>query len=508
MGYFLERAGRNYCILEAGDRPGTFFRTKPRHRQLISINKVYTGYDDPEVNLRWDWNSLLSDRDDLAFREYSRDYFPSADTLVDYLGDYAAKLELRIETGVRVVEIHREDWTGHARRRFVLEDDAGRSWTAERLIVATGISKPYVPPIPGIELAENYVDAPVDPEDYANQRVLVLGKGNSGFEMAESLIATTALVHVLSPSSIRFAWRTHHVGHLRALNNNFLDTYQLKCQNAVLDASVESIRRLGDGRLAVQVAYSHAEGEVEQIVYDRVINCTGFRFDDSIFGPGCRPEMVIDDRFPAQTASWESTNVPDLFFAGTLMQVRDYKASASSFIHGFRYNIRTLHHLLERRYHGVDLPSRQAEGTVEGLTRLALARFNRSSALWQQFGYLADVVVMDERGPVATARHFEELPVDWLHESELGRQPHLYTLSLEFGPTQHDPFAVERKPNPEDAAASAFLHPVVRHYRSGELVDTVHVLENLFGEWHEDEHHRQPLAEFFARHLESERAVA
>ena len=49
--------------LEKGERPGHFFETFPRHRMLISINKVYTGYDDPVINLRWDWNSLLT-RDD------------------------------------------------------------------------------------------------------------------------------------------------------------------------------------------------------------------------------------------------------------------------------------------------------------------------------------------------------------------------------------------------------------------------------------------------------------
>ena len=61
LGYFLERAGRNYLILEAGDGPGTFFKQFPRHRKLISINKIYNGYEDPELSLRCDWNSLLSD---------------------------------------------------------------------------------------------------------------------------------------------------------------------------------------------------------------------------------------------------------------------------------------------------------------------------------------------------------------------------------------------------------------------------------------------------------------
>src|SRR6267142_847174 len=58
LGYFLQKAGRNYVILEANRGPGSFFKTFPRHRTLISSNKVYTGFDDPELNLRFDWNSL------------------------------------------------------------------------------------------------------------------------------------------------------------------------------------------------------------------------------------------------------------------------------------------------------------------------------------------------------------------------------------------------------------------------------------------------------------------
>ena len=66
LGYFLDRAKRNYLILEA-NAPGHFFTTFPRHRKLISNNKVHTGFDDLELNLRWDWNSLLADDQRLLF---------------------------------------------------------------------------------------------------------------------------------------------------------------------------------------------------------------------------------------------------------------------------------------------------------------------------------------------------------------------------------------------------------------------------------------------------------
>lgn len=490
LGYFLDKAGRDYLILEAGDKPGTFFETFPRHRMLISSNKVYTGYDDPEVNLRFDWNSLLSDDESLRIKNYSREYFPPAEALLSYLKDYAERFDLAIEYGVRIENVAEN---GH----FVLTASDGRSWQGRRLIVATGVPKPYIPPIPGIELTENYVDVSVDPEDFANQRVLVIGKGNSGFETAENLIPTTALIHVASPEPVRLAWKTHFPGHLRAVNNNLLDTYQLKTQNAVLDGTIEAIRKNDGGGFEVHIHYSHAEEETEVLRYDRVITCTGFRFDDAIFDDTCRPALWHGNRLPEQTSAFESTTVPGLYFAGTLMQMRDYKKASTPFIHGFRYNIRALHRMLELRYHGAEWPSRPVPATPEGLLDAIFARINRTSALWQLFGFMGDAVVLSEDSD--EARFYEELPVDFIRDSDLSRNASYFVVTLEFGKVVGDPFNILRQPDPSKAQRSTFLHPVVRHYHGKEKVDEIHLLENLFGEWWDPELHVQPLLEFIVR---------
>ncbi|MGH3941580.1 MAG: NAD(P)-binding domain-containing protein [Pseudonocardiaceae bacterium] len=341
LGYFLQQAGRDYLILEAGPTAGTFFRTFPRHRQLISINKTHTGVADPEFNLRMDWNSLLGDDPDLLFTSYTERYFPHADDMVRYLGDFAAAMGLRVRYRTQVTEI-REDTDG----TFQVTAADGAEYRALRLIVATGPAKSYLPTIPGLETAERYGTVSVDPQDFTDQRVLIIGKGNSGFETAENLIETAAVIHVAGPGSIRMSWQSHFVGHLRAVNNNFLDTYQLKSQNALLDGNILRIERDPDG-YRVTVSFSRADEVTKDIRYDRVIVCTGFRFDHSVFAANCRPMLVINDRFPEQTSAWESVNIIGLYFAGTLMQVRDFKRSTSGFIHGFRYCIRALHRILD-----------------------------------------------------------------------------------------------------------------------------------------------------------------
>ncbi|TDD93340.1 pyridine nucleotide-disulfide oxidoreductase [Actinomadura rubrisoli] len=517
LGHFLERTGRRYLILEAGPAPGTFFRTFPRHRQLISINKKHTGTADPELNLRMDWNSLLSDDPSLLFTRYSDRYFPSADDMVRYLADFAAATDLKIAYGTRAVHVTRaaasaadgrsdRDRTGASGEGpFLVTDEHGRVHEADRLVVATGVGmRANMPPIPGIETADPYSTASTDPADYLNQRVLIIGKGNSAFETADNLVETAAVVHVAGPRSVRMAWRTHFVGHLRAVNNNFLDTYQLKSQNAVLDGEVRRIEREPGGGYRVTVAFVRANEVTKDIPYDRVIVCTGFRFDASAFADErCRPELTIGDRFPALTPAFESVNVPGLFFAGTLTQSRDFKRGTSGFIHGFRYGVRALHNILETRYHGAAWPGRDLPADPGALASAVIERVNRTSALWQQFGVLADAIVLDGRGG---ARYLEELPAD-LDEPPLGPSAggH-FRITLEYGPDHDktDPFDVTvgriAQSDAERADEGHYLHPVVRYHRPGAPPAVHHITENLENEWTSEEVHVEPLRAFLARH--------
>ena len=506
LAALLERAGRQYLVLEAGGSPGTFFAQYPRHRQLISINKPHTGSTDPEFNLRMDWNSLLSDDPALRFTKYSERYFPAADDLLRYLADFAAGTGARVRYDTRVTGVSRPEPDG----LFEVTAGVGESWQARRLVVATGLSLLNVPQIEGIETAERYDTVSVQPEDFLDQRVLIIGKGNSAFETADNLVETAAVIHVAGARSIQLAWRTHYVGHLRAVNNNFLDTYQLKSQNAILDGDIQRIERRGE-EYVVTFSFSRAGEVIKDLTYDRVIACTGFRFDASIFDDSCRPELVINDRFPAQTSAWESVNVPGLYIAGTLSQQRDFKKSTSGFIHGFRYGVRALQRILDQRYHETGWPFEKLETASEALTEAIIGRVNRTSALWQQFGVLADVITVPADGD-GYPRYHDEVPVSYFADGGLGEPAHAFVVTLEYGPDhdQVDPFDITvnriSQDNPGQAHDAAYLHPVVRYHRAGKLTATHHLAENLENEWNRPAVHQQPLTVFITRCLAADRA--
>jgi thioredoxin reductase len=516
----LRESGHTYAVLEAGGAPGTFFATYPRHRTLISINKPHTGTDDPELNLRMDWNSILSPDPELLFTRYSERYFPAADDLRRYLADYAAAGELRIHYNTRVERITRSAGDGESGElgEFTVEAADGSSWRARNVIVATGVGKPYVPPIPGIEHAEQYATMSVDPADFTDQRVLILGKGNSAFETADNLIEKAAVIHVAGPSSIRLAWQSHYVGHLRAVNNNFLDTYQLKSQNAILDGRVVEIAPRPEGGFLVRFAFSRADEVVKDMPYDRVLCCTGFRLDTSPFAEGSRPALAIDDRFAELSSAYESVNVPGLYFAGTLMQQRDFKKATTGFIHGFRYTVRALSRILDQRASGTPWPRTGVPASAEALAEAVVRRVNRTSALWQQFGVMADVLLVPDDG--GEAQYLEEVPLRYalnggLAESATGPATDglLAAVTLEYGPDHDkvDPFDISVRrvvqDRAEEAQDAAYLHPVIRVFRDGRLLAEHHLAENLENQWDGAASHRAPLIAFMDKVLDDLRAV-
>lgn len=480
MAYFFEKAGYDYLVLDRADHAASFFSHQPRHRILLSINKVHTGIEDEQINFRYDWNSLINDNQEHKFRDYSKKYFPHADDLVKYTNDFVDKFDLKVRYNTTVTRVSK-----NKENIFELTTQDGMMLSCKYLIVATGVPKGYMPEFEGSDLLETYDAMTIDPENYTNQRVLIVGKGNTAFEVADSLIEHAASIHLTSPRPLKLAWNSHHPGHLRAVNNNFLDTYLLKSQNGLLEAYVNHVRKSEDGKYLVSFKMTRAHGSELENAYDRVILCAGFAFDHSIFDESAKPMLCHEDRLPKMSASWESTNIENMFFAGTLMQSRDYKKTQSSFIHGFRFNVRAMFHILNERNHQQPWPSLQMACTSKEIGTHILERINRSASLWHQPRFMGDVIQLDTKNNTAT--YLAEVPTDFLKETDLSQHPDYLTISLEYGPDHPDfPFEFDRYADACNAHLNPQLHPIVRRFMGPKLVAEHHILEELEGRWHDD----------------------
>lgn len=243
-------------------------------------------------------------------------------------------------------------------------------------------------------------------------------------------------------------------------------------------------------------------GENETLNYDRVLNCTGFSFDSTVFDPACMPDVAHKGKFPAQKANFESVNIDNLFFMGVLSHCLDLKKTTSGFIHGFRYNTRLLFRLLEQRYFGQEFPNYEVECSIDGLITAMLRRANTSSGLWQQFGYLVDLITINS--DYKTCNYHEELSSHQVPQTNATQLKDYYTFTLEFNKVCGDPFNIQRAPDPNRAQESVFLHPVIRHYQKKSLINTVHLLEDLYTDWTHPTQHIAPLRKFlteqFATH--------
>ncbi|WDZ83152.1 NAD(P)-binding domain-containing protein [Micromonospora cathayae] len=490
LSYYLQQAGSEYLTIERGPHPSQFLRHFPRHRKLISLNKTHTTSTDPEIRLRWDWNSLLHEPFDLPFPKYSNDYFPHADDMVRYLTDFHHhhNLNVRFDTPAHHIERTPDGFLVHTDQHTL---------RAQCLVIATGWGRPNIPDIPGIEHATGYETMSTDPNHYTDHRVLILGKGNSAFETASALLGHAAMIHLASPRPLRLAWNTKHPGDVRGHHGAVLDSYQFKTLHSVLDCVIDRIQPV-DNRYQVHLTYTHADHETAVMEYESVLRCTGFAMDTTPFAPTCQPDLVPSGRLPTTTPDWQSTNIDGLYFAGTLAQDRDFKRASSAFIDGFRYNLRTLTHLLRERYEGAPLHHTPHQPDPHTLTTLILDRVNWSSALWTQFEYLSDAIVINPHGP---AHHYTDLPEDHIRD-RFKNHPHYYTVGLHWGRDPHpDVFNIERHPQPDRANESAFIHPVIRRYHGPDLVDELHLLEDLLAEWRRPDRHITPLHDYLTRHL-------
>ncbi|GIV34469.1 MAG: pyridine nucleotide-disulfide oxidoreductase [Chitinophagales bacterium] len=483
MGYFMQKQGLDYAILEKSNRAGNFFHKQPVHRTLISINKKYNYFTEEEFNERHDWNSLLSDDPNMRFTRYSDELFPHADDMCRYLQDFADRFQLNIHYNTEVKKISKK-----AKGPFTLTTANGITYESQVVLMALGATLPNMPEeIEGIEHTIAYGDQPLDRDFYRNKRVAVLGGGNSAFETANYLAPAAAYVHIFIDKPLKMAWDTHFVGDLRAINNTVIDMYQLKSLHAILNPRIRKIRRLPNNCLQTTHEYDYPRSSVPGTLqltreYDIIINCTGWKWVNlQLFDKKTRPALKDCGKLPLLTETWESVNIPGLYFIGGAMKSLDEK-SASGFIHGFRYNIRTLFHLLLSRYDGIPYPYREMKPFVwEKFLDYMYQRYSTTAALFQLFGFLCDLLIFNEDKSEAVI--YPELPVAYARNMiPPNRHALLFTLEFGFEKYQETSLNFLGPSDPNNTRCAAFLHPVIRHFHKNK-VSEFHFGDSLLARW-------------------------
>ncbi|WP_232661443.1 flavin-containing monooxygenase [Pseudonocardia sp. TRM90224] len=130
--------------------------------------------------------------------------YPHRDEVIDYLRRYADRLDTDIQTGQRVRAVTR------VAGLFTVDTDEQR-FTAPIVIAATGgFGNPYRPTLPGLDQFTGHVlhvSQYRNPDRYADQRVVVVGAGNSAAQVGVEL-AGHAHVTLGTRAPIKYAPQT------------------------------------------------------------------------------------------------------------------------------------------------------------------------------------------------------------------------------------------------------------------------------------------------------------
>jgi putative flavoprotein involved in K+ transport len=303
MGYFLARQGRRFVILEGADSIGAAWRS------------------------RWDSLVLFTPRRysalaGLAFPGDPEGY-PTRDEVIAYLEQYAATFELPVELSSPV----RSLTEGNDRFVVGLED---RRLEANQVVVATGpFQIPNVPALSGElapELFQTHSTGYMRPSDVPDGRVVVVGGGNTGYQIAQELSATHQ-VH-LAVGSRQTPLPQRFLGHdlfwwltKTGLIKKTVDTRiggRLRYRDTLIGSSPRELRKRHGVGLKPRVVtasgrtISFADGS--ELDVDAVIWATGYRSDYSWI------EFPVHDQYGRVCHRRGVTDVPGLYFLGLSWQ--------------------------------------------------------------------------------------------------------------------------------------------------------------------------------------------
>lgn len=173
-GYHLRRLGIEHVILDAQAGPGGAWQHTWDSLHLFSPAQ----YSSLPGRLMPPQPGRLS---------------PDAGHVVSYLADYEKRYALPVRRGVWVSAVHRDG-------AFLRVETDGGDWQARAVVSATGTwTRPFLPAVPGrrdFTGRQLHTVQYRGPAEFTGQRVIVVGGGNSGAQIAADLTGTTELTWV------------------------------------------------------------------------------------------------------------------------------------------------------------------------------------------------------------------------------------------------------------------------------------------------------------------------
>ena len=493
LAYYFEKYNMDYIILEKNNISGSFFDNYPHCNKLISINKKNTGKDNKEFNLRHDWNSLLSDDYELLFTNFSNEYYPDKEDILKYLNEFSNKYNIKIQYNSFVKIINKVE------NKYFITVNKDEIYTCEKLIIATGLSKPHIPknididvknPIKHYgEYEKNFFNNEQNLNNFINKTVLLIGNGNSSFELANLLNNYCSSIIILGKHNPTFSITSNYTGSVRSIYLPFLDTFFLKSLNAMniwkgqkiiikqnhISDKYSLFKKNNDETLLIIGPSSPNKADI-------IILCTGWEFDETIFSFDV--QLVNSKKYPNMKSNYESVNNNNLYFIGTLMHAFDYKKSSGGFIHGFRYLIKNffiLNYLKSFEYQSFNIF--EDIDNINNVVNHIIYKINYSSALYQMHSVICDFFYYDPYNQKFI--YYNDITKNFILDNYIKRDEKIniyFMLTLEYSDEKNFDLRTigTKKSDIGSESKSTFLHPIITVYNNFcNVIDIIHFDENL-----------------------------
>ncbi len=390
ISYCLQHLGVPHATISADSSPGGMFLRYPLFQRLNTWSKPFAMSERGSRSYDWyDWNSLVADEP--THRSLVSEFmdrsspFPSRAEMARGLAAFAERGGVLVRYECRWLATRQTD-TG-----FILTTSDG-DYQCQAVVLAVGMADPWKPPIPGLDKVRHYVDAH-PAKNYADRRVFIVGKRNSGFEVADALLPWARQLILASPRPPLLSVLSSGAG-VRAKYLVPYEDHVIGGGVFILDAAIEKVEHLG---ATWRVFTADASGGSRSFLVDEVIAATGFA---SPLGdlPTLGVATFNQDRLPRMNAFWESTTVPGIYFAGAITQggigLRKHGGAGNSAgVAGFRHNAKVLALHLARKF-GIDVPRPTLQ--PDEVVPFLLAEATRAPELLNQKAYLARVVSFDQ----------------------------------------------------------------------------------------------------------------
>jgi putative flavoprotein involved in K+ transport len=237
--------------------------------------------------------------------------WPSRESLVSYYETYAHENELEIQLNTEVVRIERD-------KDLWLLRTSQREMRSRNVVVATGRDHtPVIPPWPG---KNDYGGEMIHSAEYKNARpyldkkVLVVGPGNSGFEIADQLSRGGAAMTWLSIRT------PPHVIH-RNVGPVPTDAFAVlgrRLPVATVDAAAEVIRKIRIGDLSKYGINSPPDGIYTRVNRTGMIPTVDGSFLDAIKNGRVEVVPAVDSLHASHVALADGSIIePDALIAAT-----------------------------------------------------------------------------------------------------------------------------------------------------------------------------------------------